>query len=107
MRIIPTGDTSMPMMIPTSSDSTPDTCPECGKVEKTKTVCVWCGHEYKEKAWSNWEIFGVISISIAVIAISIYVLFTIGFWLDDNPSNESLRQIVCDQWTWLKSKKVW
>ena len=94
------GTMSTPMIIPViATQGSPSTCASCGKIEKTKTVCAYCGQEYL-------DVDGGVLIPVfilSVIIILIYLTVTVVWWLVDGVP---LFQVFHDQWEWVKSVRI-
>ena len=90
-----------PMIVPIMmSQGSPSTCPSCGKNEKTKTVCVHCGHEYVD---TDGGVLIPILVILSVIIILMYLTVTVVWWLADGVP---LFQVFRDQWEWVKSVRI-
>jgi hypothetical protein len=97
-------DTEIPIIVPI--DSSPSTCPECGKVEDIKRVCRHCGYEYKDcdpTTFRDW-------LGVFVVVVVIWAGITVLIWLLQTGTERYPATLVrcfeC-QWEFIKSLKVW
>ena len=96
--------TPVPMIL---QQPTPQKCPSCGKNEKTKEVCVHCGHEYVYTAEKTpgWKV----ALIACVICIAIWGFATVLWWLLEASlySEATLVGTIKKQWEFLTSLKLW
>jgi len=81
-----------------------DVCPACGKPESIKVVCGHCGHEYAVDSDD-----GGVDVDLIVLAVIVWVLFTIIWWLMDQCINPrpTLLDILRTQWNFLRGLRIW
>jgi len=75
-----------PIIIPVSNE--PDTCPECGKIEKKKEVCSYCDYEYKEEKMSAIEVIIAFMIIVLILSIIVFISYNILTWVTCDSSWE-------------------
>lgn len=80
-----------------------DRCPNCHCVEDTvtKTVCNKCGYEYEEE---DDIVASEVFIALLILVVFIYLFSTIFWWC---VNDDSLLQVIKNQWNWIKGRKVW
>jgi len=95
----------IPIIVPV--DTTPETCPKCGKVEDKVTTCRHCKHEYKggDTRWYH-TLIAVMVIILFVLTV-IWGFFTMLEWLFDPFEKNSLLEVVRGQWEWLRGIRIW
>jgi hypothetical protein len=98
-------NTIRPVIVP--YDDTPARCPECGRDEETKTVCVHCGYEYEEEPTTVKEKL----LALVVVVVVLWLIITIVWWLCESVVSfhepRTLLQIINAQWHWIRSLRVW
>jgi len=79
------------------------TCPDCGKPENTKEVCLHCGHVYEEAdVTTAGELMAGI-LCVAVIFIFSFLVLSLFQWLD---GCGSLHEIIIDKVKYLLSLEL-
>lgn len=98
------GQTVIPIFIQQPSRE-PEECPSCHKTEDIIEVCAHCGYKYPEGKddLNGWHFLWVIFLAM----FSGYILITLGSWTFANYSNQSLVEIIQDQWHWLPTLRIW
>lgn len=89
-----------PVYIP--YNTTPSLCPKCHKDEDIKEVCKHCGYEYQEEKTSG----GVIFFCICIICLFLWAIGTIFNWIAFNWNQESLFEIIGNQFKYITSLRV-
>ncbi len=84
-------------------DPEPSRCPNCKRIENTKTLCRHCDYEYAEDNIPPWQI---ILASITVAVVFLWVILTAGSWFMDSDST-TLFQVIADQIHWLRKLRIW
>ena len=78
-------------------------CPNCGKDEKTKTVCSYCGYEYKK---SNISFKTFFFTSLTFLLISVFLFWFLWTTLDWLSSNVPLIRVLKNQIEWFENIKI-
>lgn len=98
-------DIIMPIFIPTNTE--PDRCPKCHKVEDIKRVCRNCGHEYISEPMGVWP---ALLVGLGVLMF-LFLLFGLFWWLMDSASSWSdhrpLFQVYADMVMWVFALRLW
>lgn len=84
-------------MIPVYINIPEDKCPSCGRTEDKIEVCKNCGYEYKDET-SSWSWIKMTILIILGLIVGSWFFITIIDWLT---GEDSLRQVLRDQWYWF------
>ena len=87
-----------------STDSEPDRCPKCNKLEDIKSVCRNCGYEYTCDDESSSNVF----IVIAFLVFMVWIVGTMYAWIFTNKpypaeygDHQTLLGVLQFQWSWI------
>jgi len=92
----------VPIIIPVQNEAT---CPKCGKEEKIVELCDHCGYEYpKCENFTCLETIMFVLVIIVLIFVCFWFAWTVIDWL---ACNQTLLEILQQQWLWISSKRIY